>query len=208
MNTATARSSSGTPLAAGREVALLPVSGGRLVHGTVEGAGGPPGHVRVRLVGGLSTLLRDGPVWAMSRDTDEGLQVHEAVLHRVPDDRAQVALSDVRLLADEQRRAHLRAATQAPVLLVEPGRRSRGTTTIDLSTGGCRVALAYGQVLEPGQNVQVALDIDAGSTVWADGEVLRVDDARHEAAVRFTRLGEADAERVERRLLRSLAGGW
>ena len=90
MNTATTRSASGPPLVPGRDVALLPVAGGRLVHGTVDAVADTPVRLRVRLTAGLSTLLRDGPVWVMSRDTDEGLQVHEAVLHRVPDDRALV----------------------------------------------------------------------------------------------------------------------
>ncbi len=90
MNAATARSShlagpSGPVLAPGREVGLLPVSGGRLVHGTVEDPGGGlVGRCRVRLDAGLSALLRDESVWVMSRDADEGLQVHQATLHRVP----------------------------------------------------------------------------------------------------------------------------
>ena len=141
----------------------------------------------------------------MSRGDDESLRVHEADLSVDDRDRSTVELHDVRHLADERRRAHLRVAAQAPVLLVEPGRRSRGTTTIDLSAGGCRVVLGYGQSLHTGQAVQVALDIDAGSTVWADGEVVRVDDVRHEAALRFTRLDPVDSERLERRLLSSLS---
>lgn len=191
------------PLAPGQAVSLLPVHGGRLVHGTVDAARGQ--HRVVRLAAGVATLLRDGAVWVMSRGEDESLQVHEAHLGTAGEDRSRVELTDVRHLADERRRAHLRVAAQAPVLLVEPGRRSRGTTTIDLSAGGCRVVLGYGQTLQRGQPVQVALDIDAGSTVWADGEVVRVDDARHEAALRFTRLDPSDSERLERRLLSSLS---
>lgn len=191
------------PLAPGRTVSLLPVHGGRLVHGTVEQARAQ--ERVVRLDAGVATLLRDSAVWVMSRGDDESLQVHEAQLRVGGSDRSTVELVDVRHLADERRRAHLRVAAQAPVLLVEPGRRSRGTTTIDLSAGGCRVALGYGQTLHRGQAVQVALDIDAGSTVWADGEVVRVDDVRHEAALRFTRLDPTDSERLERRLLAGLS---
>lgn len=190
-----------TAFVPGGPVSLLPVHGGRLVHGAVEVAGG--GRPRVRLDGGPGSLLRDAGVWVLSRAADEGLRVHEATVRAVEGDRTVVDLTDVRLLADEQRRAHLRAAAQAPVLLVEPGRRSRGTT-VDLSAGGCRVTLAYGQSLRAGQVLQVGLDIDQGSTVWADSEVVRVDDARHEAALRFIRLEPGDCERVERRLLRGL----
>ena len=190
-------------LAPGSAVSLLPVHGGRLVHGTVESAQAQ--RRVVRLAAGVATLLRGGGVWVMSRGDDESLRVHEADLSVDDRDRSTVELHDVRHLADERRRAHLRVAAQAPVLLVEPGRRSRGTTTIDLSAGGCRVVLGYGQSLHTGQAVQVALDIDAGSTVWADGEVVRVDDVRHEAALRFTRLDPVDSERLERRLLSSLS---
>lgn len=212
-----------TTLVPQQPVSLLPANGGRIVHGVVAAVAGPGGPnapgdtgghphgtdaaaARIRLDAGVAALLRDEAVYVSSRTPDERLRVHEAVAHVVDGDRSLVDLTDLRLIGDERRRAHLRAATQAPVLLVEPGRRSRGTTTIDLSAGGCRVVLAYGQTLQPGQILQVALDVDAGATIWADGEVVRVDEVRHEAALRFTRLDPSDSERVERRLLRSLSG--
>jgi c-di-GMP-binding flagellar brake protein YcgR len=91
------------------------------------------------------------------------------------------------------------------VLLLRPGKVSRGTTSLDLSSTGCRVTIPDQQKLSPGQMLQVAVDLDAGRSVWADGQVVWVDDEAQVAALRFTRMDPADQERLDRRVLAALS---
>jgi hypothetical protein len=117
----------------------------------------------------------------------------------------EVDLVDISLLADEPRRAALRAAARRPVLLLRPGKVSHGTTSLDLSSTGCRVTVPDHQQLSAGQILQVAVDLEAGSSVWTDGQVVWVDDEAQVAALRFTRVDPADQERIDRRVLAALS---
>ena len=83
------------------------------------------------------------------------------------------------------------------VLLFRPGKASKGTRTRDLSSTGCRVALPATKQLTGGQVLQIAVDVDHGATVWADGTVVWVDEAAQEAALQFTRLDPLDAQRID-----------
>lgn len=199
----------GPSLTVGEQIRLLPVVGGRLLHGTVVAVPGPDeppgGRIRVQVLPRVGGWMDGVRVWALSGADDRGpATVHEArllVRAQLPD----VDLTDISLLADEPRRNALRAGAQRPVLLLRPGKVSSGTTSLDLSSTGCRVTLPRGQVLSAGQVVQVAVDLDAGSSVWADGQVVWVDDESNVAALRFTRVDPTDQERLDRGVLAALS---
>jgi hypothetical protein len=197
-------------LTVGEAIRLLPVVGGRLLQGTVVAVpGGDPGDVggwiRVSVLPRVGGWMDGVRVWVLSGPGDRGpATVHEArllVRSQLPD----VNLTDISLLADEPRRNALRASARRPVLLLRPGKVSSGTTSLDLSSTGCRVTVPTGQELSAGQVVQVAVDLDAGSSVWADGQVVWVDDDAGVAALRFTRVDPADQERLDRGVLSALS---
>jgi hypothetical protein len=200
--------SGGPGFAVGEAVRLLPVTGGRLLHGTVVDLSEPQeprAWVRVAALPRVGGWMDGVRVWVLSGADDRGpATVHEArllVRTRSP----EVDLNEVSLLADEPRRKALRTATQRPVLLLRPGKVSSGTVSLDLSSTGCRVAVPGGQELSSGQVVLVAVDVDTGSSVWVDGQVVWVDDAAGVAALRFTRVDPTDQERLDRSVLSALS---
>jgi hypothetical protein len=202
------RSCSGPGLALGEAVRLLPVVGGRLLHGTVVDLSGtqePRDWVRVAALPWVGGRMDGVRVWVLSGAGDRGpATVHVARL-MVRTQASEVDLTEVSLLADEHRRNALRTSAQRPVLLLRPGKVSSGTVSLDLSSTGCRVAVPRRQKLAAGQVVLVAVDVDAGSSVWADGQVVWVDEAAGVAALRFTRIDPADQERIDRSVLSALS---
>jgi len=157
---------------------------------------GPPAH----------RIPHGTPVWMTARGPDEGtLTAYRGVAAPPGDLRGEIRLTDLVLLVDEPRRTALRVTAERPILLIRPGRSSRATTTIDLSSTGCRVAMRPEQPLARGETLLVAVVVDHGGAVWADGQVVRVDEAQHEAALRFTRVEPSDAERLDRRVLSVLS---
>jgi len=195
-------------LGEGTPITVHPVHSRHTVRGHL--LGGPEAgwaDVRAKVTPAAALSTSGEPVWVTYRSPVDGaLVVLRAIAREVPHSHGEVELGQARRVADERRRAALRAATRCPALLVQPGRRSRGTNTVDLSSLGCRVGLPGGPGIEVGQAVQIALDVDHGSTVWADGVVVWIDEQRREAAMRFTRVTGADAERLDRRVLTALAG--
>jgi hypothetical protein len=193
----------------GAPITVHPVHSRHTVRGHLvdEPCGGPAAAARARVTPAAALSASGEPVWVTARSAGDGtLVVLRAVAREVPRRRGEVEFSDVRRIADESRRAALRAATECPALLVLPGRTSRGTRTLDLSSHGCRVGLPHGPAFGVGQALQIAMDVDNGATVWADGVVVWLDLDRGEAAMRFTRVTDADAERLDRRVLAALSG--
>jgi len=196
-------------LVMGEEIRLLPVVGGRLLHGRVVAVAEPDDPVgrwaRVTALPRVGSWMDGVRVWVISGEPERSaVTVHEARLLVAPQP-DEVELAELTLLADEPRRAALRAAAQRPVLLLRPGKVSSGTTSLDLSSTGCRVAVPAGQELSTGQQVQVAVDLDAGNSVWADGQVVWVDEEAGVAALHFTRMDPADRERLDRGVLAALS---
>lgn len=198
----------GPDLGAGDAVRLLPVIGGRFLRGrvvSVPDREDRPGRIRVAVLPRVGGWMDGVRVWVLSGMSERGAAtVHEARL-LVRTQTAEVDLTDISLLADEPRRNALRACAQRPVLLVQPGKVSAGTTSLDLSSTGCRVTVPSGQDLSAGQVVLVAVDLDAGSSVWVDGQVVWVDEAAGVAALRFIRVDPADQERLDRGVLTALS---
>ena len=199
----------GTGLIQGEQIRLLPVIGGRLLHGTVLAVPGDGLRVesgaRVRVLPRVTGSMDGLRVWVISGVSEQAaVTVFQGRLLLTPQ-LGEVHLTDLALLADEPRRAALRAAARRPVLLLQPGKVSSGTTSLDLSSTGCRVNVPDGQKLATGQVLQVAVDLDTGSSVWADGQVVWVDDDAQVAALRFTRVDPADQERLDRGVLAALS---
>jgi PilZ domain len=199
--------SGGRELTVGEAVRLLPLLGGRLMRGRVVAVlvDADSGRARATVLPRAGTGMDGARVWVIAGDSGTGsLTVYEGRLH-VTDRPDEVELAELDLLADEPRRSALRAGARRPVLLLRPGKASRGTTSIDLSSTGCRVSVPPDQDLAAGQSVQVAVDLDAGRSVWADGEVVWVDPVARVAALRFIRVDPADSERLDRGVLAALS---
>lgn len=190
----------------GAPVTLRPVSGGGTVHGEISlwsaSAGGVVVTSRVRASFGAVTALRGERVWLTTRTAGSAaLVVFHAVGQPVDARRDELELTGVTLLGSESRRAALRAQVARPVLLMRDGVPSRGTSTVDLSASGCRVRLPEGQDYREGERLRTAVDVDAGGTVWARSEVVRVDRDAAEVALRFVEVEDADRERLDRDVL-------
>lgn len=78
--------------------------------------------------------------------------------------------------------------------------------TVDLSTSGARVALPPDDLERARRAGSISIEVGLGSdTVHLGGEVVRVDDAAGEVAVRFLDLDESGRARLERAVLTELS---
>jgi hypothetical protein len=190
----------------GAPVTLVPVRGAGTVHGEVTlwtaSAGGAVVTSRVRAGLGAASALYGERVWVSARTSQtSALVVFHAIGQPVDARRDELELTGVTLLASETRRGTLRAQVARPVLLLRDGAPSRGTSTVDLSSSGCRVRLPEGQDYQEGERLQAAVEVDAGPAVWARGEVVRVDRDLAEVALRFLEVDDADRDRLDRDVL-------
>ena len=188
-----------------REITLLPVTGGSPAHGEVVRALAP-GTVAIRVPLGVARLLDGQAVWVTARNRDGSLELMRATATRSPARRDELELHDVAHLGAETRRGQPRAHVEHAVLLVQQGTRTRRTVTIDLSSGGCRVRRLPEHRYRPGQRLRAALAVDTGPAVWAETEVVRVDEGTGEIALRFLAVADADRDRLDRDVLAYLAG--
>lgn len=145
-------------------------------------------------------------VWMISGvpELQDPVTVYEGRL-LITESPGEVDLVEISVLADEPRRTTLRAASRRPVLLLRPRKVSRGTASLDLSSTGCRVRVPDHQELAAGQLLQVAVDLDAGTSVWADGQVVWLNSETRVAALRFIRMDPANQERLDRHVLTALS---
>lgn len=190
----------------GAPVTLRPVSAGASVHGEITlwtaSAGGVVVTSRVRTGLGAVSALRGERLWLTTRThRTASLVVFHAVGQPVISRPDELELTGVTLLGSETRRTALRAHVARPVLLVQDGMPSRGTSTVDLSATGCRVRLPQGQELRAGEQVRTAVDVEGGETVWARSEVVRVDRDASEVALRFVEVEDAGRELLDRDVL-------
>ena len=188
-----------------QELTLVPLSGGPPAHGEVV-PGPPRDAIVIRVPLGVARSLDGEPVWATARSREGTLRVMRATVRRSGLRRDELVLQDVVHVAGETRRSRLRAPVEHSVLLVQDGTRTRRTVTLDLSSGGCRVRQPPEHRYSPGQRLRAALAVDTGPAVWADTEVVRVDEASGEIALRFLTVAEADRDRLDRDVLNYLTG--
>jgi c-di-GMP-binding flagellar brake protein YcgR len=100
-------------------------------------------------------------------------------------------LTGVAMLAREHRRDAVRAGLRQDVRLVA-GEVEHSATTLDLSSGGCRVQVADPSAFGVGEVVDVQLELDGEAPLTAAGQVVRSDQVAHEVAVRFLDLTDDD----------------
>lgn len=156
-------------------------------------------------------------VWARVDSPDGGVRVLEGVA--VADAGGTgLRMTGMLALADERRRAAPRVHTSRPArvsLEAADVRRAEDARTVDLSRTGARLrvpaASLEGTVGTVGGPI-VTVEIDGvvgavgqGETITAGAEVIRVDAALGELAVRFVDLPEGDAERLDRAVLTELS---
>ncbi len=186
----------------GDDIMVLPVAGGPPAPAVVSDWQTGAGTGRARLSLGAVSTLAGHQLWLSARDGRRAaLLVYTAHGHAVPERRDELALTGLVPVVQEPRRGAARAPVEHRVLLMRHGRRARGTTTVDVSAGGCRVRSAGSAPLVPGEVLNAALDVDAGSTVWARSEVVWVDQDDGTAALRFLDVSAPDRQRLDRDVL-------
>jgi hypothetical protein len=144
----------------------------------------------VRVDAAAVDLLAGVSVWANFR-TAAGVQLVVAALARpsaVQDD--MLELTGVAMLAREPRRDAIRAGLRREVRLIADT-VEHSATTLDLSSGGCRVQVAEPEAFGIGAVVDVHLDLADAGPLSASGEIVRSDTVAHEVAVRFIDLTES-----------------
>ncbi len=201
--------------AAGSPVTIVPVGVDGMWVGEVASWTASPGGLVVTsevVTSEDAVEVLDGQrVWVLARTrVSDSLVVFEALARMRQ--ATIVTLTGVIAIAHEPRRRAVRAATVRPVLVeVASGGETMRAHTVDLSRNGCRIALPPGQTLDAHSKVDLHVDLGADARVTASGEVLRVDDERRQAVLRFSELAPEDGSRIERLVLGQLrtrmAGG-
>lgn len=150
-------------------------------------------------------LLAGASVYATFR-TDDGGQLVVAALARPSVSDGVLDLTGVAMLARESRREAVRAGLRREVRLLA-GDVEHPATTLDLSSGGCRVQVAEPEAFDVGEVVDVQLELAGEGPVTAAGEVVRSDRVAHEVAVRFTDLTESAEAALDALVYSSISAG-
>jgi len=182
--------------APGSTVSLLPTQGAvpalsARLETWLASPGGLAVTAEVRLDRSATELLAGASVWATFR-TQEGGQLVLSALARPSSGEAELLeLTGVAMLAREHRRDAVRAGLRQDVRLVA-GEVEHSATTLDLSSGGCRVQVADPSAFGVGEVVDVQLELDGEAPLVTAGQVVRSDQVAHEVAVRFLDLTDDD----------------
>lgn len=150
-------------------------------------AGGLAVSAEVRVDPSAADLLAGASVYATFRIDDGGQLVVLALARPSMADPALLDLTGVAMLAREYRRETVRAGLRREVRLLA-GDVEHSATTLDLSSGGCRVQVAEPEAFDVGEVVDVHLELAGEGPVTATGQVVRSDHVAHEVAVRFVDL--------------------
>ena len=134
-------------------------------------------------------LLAGASVWATFRTADSAQLVVAALARPSAAETDVLDLTGVAMLARESRREAVRAGLRREVTLLT-GTVEHTATTLDLSSGGCRVQVARPEAFGVGEMVDVHLDLSGEAPVTAAGEIVRSDRVAHEVAGRFVDLAE------------------
>lgn len=151
--------------------------------------------------------LAGSRVWVTARTAATGtLVVFESTAQRWSDRADELAISGVVPLAREPRRAAVRGPV-AGAVRIQPGGDGPAleARSVDISRDGVRVVLPLSARLSPDQPVEIEVELGEGSSVTAEGRVLRSQTRGGEAVVRFVRMEPGDSEQVDRAVLSVLS---
>jgi exoribonuclease II len=155
----------------------------------------------------MARLLDGQRTWASAYTQQTNtLVVFEGVARQSrPDQPGSLTLDGVSLIAREHRRAEPRA--QVPCgLELRVDQASRGSArVIDLSRSGCRVELSEPGALAVGETAVAELALTDATVVRVSCQVLRLDDRRREAVLRFGDMTDTDAAALRRSVLAQLS---
>jgi hypothetical protein len=155
----------------------------------------------------VAQLLDGQRTWASAYTQQTNtLVVFEGVARQErPDQPDSLTLDGVSVVAREHRRAEPRAHVPCDLEL-RVGEAPRGPArVIDLSRSGCRVELSEPGALAVGETAVAELTLTDTSVVRTSCEVLRLDDRRREAVLRFGDMTDADAAALRRSVLAQLS---
>lgn len=135
------------------------------------------------------------------------LVVFEGVASQMRRDRpSALTLDGVSVIAREHRRFEPRAQVPCRIELdADEGHRVT-VRTIDLSRSGCRVELPEPDTLAVGQVAVAELTLTDATVVRTNCEVLRLDERRREAVLRFHDLTDVGAAAISGSVLAQLSG--
>lgn len=147
-------------------------------------------------------------VWAsLYTERTDALLVLQGVVRRTRASHPeQLELTGVLGIAREPRRSAPRALLSRPVRLnVDGSSEPVEVVTVDLSSSGCRVQLPQGCVLRVGSSAVVEIDLGMSTPVRAEAEVVRLDEDRLQAVLRFRSLSPRDESALNRSVYPLLA---
>jgi PilZ domain len=181
---------------------IVPIDGLEPVAGevTMWSAGTLVITARVRVGTGAASVLNGHRVWVRAT-AGQGMVVVQAVAKPVAGRRDEIELTGVVALAVETRRTAVRARLERAIVLLRDGTPSRGTTTLDLSSSGCRLRLPDDEPLAPGERLQTVVTGQDGDPMLLLGEVVWVDTDAGEAALHFVEVSDADRFALEHDVL-------
>src|ERR1700712_2122521 len=164
----------GSAPAAGSPVSLLPTQGAApalaaQLESWLASPGGLAVTAEVRLDRSGTELLAGSTVWATFRTGDGGQLVLSALARPSSGEPELLELTGVAMLAREHRRDAVRAGLRQDVRLVT-GQVEHPATTLDLSSGGCRVQVADPSAFGVGEVVDVQLELDGEGPLHTAGE--------------------------------------
>lgn len=189
----------------GTAVTLVPMGDARLLTGTLLWwqEPGPDGAEVGAGVDIAPTSLRGGPlkVWATLQVTGGDIVVLSA--DGCPGETPQIMELTGRVAAREPRRRSVRASAHVDVEITVPaaGGRTLGGRTLDLSVGGCRVALETGEDaptgVKTGQPTDVVIHLDRDNRPRLHGHVHAVRPGG-QVVVRFDDVPALVGEQIQR----------
>lgn len=159
----------------------------------------------VRMDRAAADLLAGASVWASFRTGDGGQLVLSALARPAAAEPDVLELTGVAMLARESRRVAVRAGLRQQVRLVA-GEVEHSATTLDLSSGGCRVQVAEPEAFGVGEVVDVRLELDEEGPLTTAGQVVRSDRVAHEVAVRFLDLTESAEAALDALVYSTISG--
>jgi hypothetical protein len=154
----------------------------------------------------IAQTLNGQRAWACTyTQRTNTLVVFEGLVSQARPDRPELlTLTGISVIAREHRRADPRALVPCHVALRVDEAEPISARTVDLSRSGCRVQLPESDSLAVGELALAELTLTDATVLRTSCEVLRVDERRCEAVLRFVDLTDPDAAAITRSVFAEL----